>query len=50
MKVGDLVMWMEDETIGIITKVRHNGDCYVQFATALFLVNPTGLEVINASR
>ena len=46
MQVGDLVMWMQDETLGIITGIQPNGDCYVQFATDLFLVNPKGLEVV----
>ena len=46
MKIGDLVMWTDDETIGVVTGVRKNGDCYVQFARGIFLVNPSGLEVL----
>ena len=47
MRVGDLVMWKDDETIGVLTGIRPNGDCYVQFASGIFLVNPTGLELLH---
>ena len=46
MKVGDLVRDNVGD-IGIITGIRYNGDCYVQYADDVYLVSTKWLEVIS---
>ena len=50
MKVGDLVLFANDPTLGVIVEMRSNGDCCVLFDGQIYLCAPSGLEVINGSR
>ena len=50
MKVGDLVLFADDPTIGVIVEMRSNGDCCVLFNGQIYLCAPSGLEVINGNR
>ena len=50
MQVGDLVLFSNDPTIGVIVEMRSNGDCCVLFNGQIYLCAPSGLEVINGNR
>ena len=50
MNIGDLVLFANDPTIGVIVEIRRNGDCCVMFNNEIYLCPLTSLEVINASR
>ena len=53
MKVGDLVLFANDPTIGVIVEIRSNGselDCCVLFNGEIYLCVAHSLEVINGSR
>ena len=51
MKVGDLVLFADDPTIGVIVEIRcPNGDCCCLFNGEIYLCASSSLEVINASR
>tara|TARA_R100000149_G_C5727588_1_gene47991 strand:+ start:78 stop:239 length:162 start_codon:yes stop_codon:yes gene_type:complete len=50
MEVGDLVLFSNDPTVGVIVEMRSNGDCCVLFNGQIYLCAPSGLEVINANR
>ena len=50
MEVGDLVLFGDDPTIGVIVEMRSNGDCSCLFDGQIYLCAPSGLEVINGSR
>ena len=50
MKVGDLVLFADDPTIGVIVEVRSNGDCCCLFNGEIYLCVQHSLEVINGSR
>ena len=50
MKVGDLVLFADDPTIGVIVEMRSNEDCCIMFNGEIYLCPQSSLEVINASR
>ena len=50
MKVGDLVLFANDPTIGVIVEMRSNGDCCAMFSNEIYLIPQSSLEVINGSR
>jgi hypothetical protein len=53
MKVGDLVLFANDSTIGVIVEIRSNGsemDCCCLFNGEIYLCASHSLEVINESR
>jgi hypothetical protein len=50
MQVGDLVLFANDPTIGVIVETRSNGDCCCLFNGQIYLCAQQSLEVINASR
>ena len=53
MKVGDLVLFANDPTIGVIVEIRSNGselDCCVLFNGEIYLCVAHSLEVINECR
>jgi len=50
MKVGDLVLFADDPTIGVIVEMRSNGDCCCLFNGEIYLCVSHSLEVINGSR
>ena len=52
MKVGDLVLFANDPTIGVIVEIRSNGsemDCCCLFNGEIYLCASHSLEVINGS-
>ena len=50
MKVGDLVLFADDPTIGVIVEMRSNGDCCCLFKGQIYLCAPQSLEVIDENR
>ena len=50
MKVGDLVLFANDPTVGVIVEIRSNGDCCCLFNNEIYLCVQHSLEVINESR
>ena len=46
MKVGDLVLFANDPTIGVLVEIRRNGDCCVMFNNEIYLCDQQSLEVI----
>jgi hypothetical protein len=50
MKIGDLVYFGYDKTVGVVLEVKENGDCRVLFGGQIYLCVQHSLEVINASR
>ncbi len=50
MKVGDLVLFANDPTIGVIVETRSNGDYCCLFNGEIYLCAPSSLEVINGNR
>ncbi len=50
MKVGDMVLFADDPTIGVIVEMRSNGDCCVLFNGQIYLCAQQSLEVINGNR
>ena len=50
MKVGDLVLFASDKTIGVIVEIRRNGDCCCLFDGQVYLCAQQSLEVIDESR
>ena len=50
MKVGDIVLFANDPTIGVIVDIRKNGDCCCLFNEEIYLCDRQSLEVINGSR
>ncbi len=50
MKVGDLVLFANDKSIGVVVEIRRNGDCCCLFDGQIYLCAQQSLEVINESR
>ena len=50
MKVGDLVLFALDKSIGVVVEVKKNTDCRVVFNGEIYLCAQQSLEVINESR
>ena len=51
MQVGDLVLFADDPTIGVIVEIRcPSGDCCCLFNGEIYLCASSSLEVINESR
>ena len=50
MKVGDLVYYGYDKSIGVVVEVKENGDCRCVFNGTIYLCAQQSLEVINESR
>lgn len=47
MKVGDLVYYGYDKSVGIVIEVRKNGDCRCIFNGEIYLCVQHSLEVIG---
>jgi len=46
MKVGDLVLSIDNSSVGIVVGINPNGDCKVRIKELVFLIHPQWLEVI----
>ena len=50
MNIGDLVLFANDPTIGVIVEMRSNGDVCCLFDGQIYLCAQQSLEVIDESR
>ena len=50
MKVGDLVYYGYDKSVGVVVEVKENGDCRCVFDGEIYLCVQTSLEVIYGNR
>ena len=50
MKVGDLVYYDYDKSVGVVVEVRENGDCCCVFDGIIYLCAQQSLEVLDESR
>ena len=47
MKIGDLVYFGFDRTVGVVVEIRENGDCTCLFDGQIYLCAQRSLEVIS---
>ena len=50
MKVGDIVLFANDPTIGVIVEMRSNGDVCCLFDGQIYLCAQQSLEVLDEHR
>ena len=47
MKIGDLVYYAYDKSVGVVVEVKKNGDCRCVFNGEIYLCAQQSLEVIS---